>query len=116
MAAGVTQTRAPAEEMRAAAKTLRCEHSFPCQPPHGSLAYPGDCSMCSAPWSNNDEDEEVPEALRQPLAEWLEEFADWHDASHFHGLSGKFHECGADDCTCFDRALAVARAIHGKES
>lgn len=27
-----------------------CKHSFPVQPPHGSLAHPGDCSGCGRPY------------------------------------------------------------------
>lgn len=27
-----------------------CRHSFPCQPPLGTLAHPGDCTGCGATW------------------------------------------------------------------
>jgi hypothetical protein len=27
-----------------------CKHSFPCQPPHGSIVRPGDCVHCGATW------------------------------------------------------------------
>lgn len=36
----------PAEELRAAAAKLRCEHSFPVQPPEGHPWAPGPCSHC----------------------------------------------------------------------
>lgn len=29
-----------------------CKHSFPVQPPHGSLAQPGDCVGCGTPWAD----------------------------------------------------------------
>lgn len=28
-----------------------CKHSFPVQPPHGSLARPGDCVGCGITWN-----------------------------------------------------------------
>ncbi|MFF9309996.1 hypothetical protein ACF1BS_03705 [Streptomyces sp. NPDC014748] len=27
-------------------KVSLCKHSFPCQPPHGSIVRPGDCTGC----------------------------------------------------------------------
>lgn len=31
-------------------KTSLCKHRFPLQPPHGSLAFPGDCTRCGTSW------------------------------------------------------------------
>lgn len=28
-----------------------CKHGFPVQPPHGSLAHPGNCSGCGISWA-----------------------------------------------------------------
>ncbi|MEU1731411.1 hypothetical protein [Streptosporangium sp. NPDC020145] len=73
----------PVEEMRAAARLLRCDHSFPVQPPLGTLWEPGPCNHCRVPWADAPHD--IPERLREPLAVWLEaagkEFltADWTD-------------------------------------
>lgn len=33
-----------------------CKHAFPIQPPHGSLARPGDCSRCGATWQTVQEE------------------------------------------------------------
>lgn len=33
-------------------KTSLCKHSFPVQPPHGSLAIPGNCTGCGTPWAD----------------------------------------------------------------
>jgi len=33
-------------------KTSLCKHSFPIQPPHGSLANPGDCARCGTTWAD----------------------------------------------------------------
>ncbi|CAM5249644.1 hypothetical protein SGLAM104S_01593 [Streptomyces glaucescens] len=29
-----------------------CKHSFPVQPPHGSLAHPGNCVGCGTTWAD----------------------------------------------------------------
>jgi len=57
-----------AEELRAAVTRLRCDHRHPVQPPHGSMAFPGDCSKCGAPWGSI----LVSDGLREPLAALLE--------------------------------------------
>ncbi len=28
-----------------------CKHSFPVQPPHGTLAHPGNCTGCGTAWN-----------------------------------------------------------------
>lgn len=33
-------------------KVSLCKHSFPVQPPLGSLANPGDCTGCGTPWAD----------------------------------------------------------------
>jgi hypothetical protein len=67
-----TKTQTPTEELRAAAETLRCEHSFSVQPPHGSLARPGDCTKCGVPY---DATEQVEEGLSKRLAELFDHLA-----------------------------------------
>lgn len=75
----ISETKTPTQELRAAAKTLRCAHSFPCQPPHGSLARPGDCTECGVPF---DACEQVPDGLAKKLAELFDHLAnDLEDAS-----------------------------------
>ena len=31
-----------------------CKHSFPCQPPHGSIFRPGDCAGCGITYSQHE--------------------------------------------------------------
>lgn len=33
------------------AKVSLCKHSFPIQPPHGSIVRPGDCTGCGVTWN-----------------------------------------------------------------
>lgn len=40
-----------------------CKHSFPCQPPHGSIFRPGDCTGCGITYSEHE-----AELLRQEEA------------------------------------------------
>lgn len=61
-----------ADILRQAVAALRCEHSFPVQPPFGSFARPGACSHCGIPW---DDREPVADELREPLAVLLEAIA-----------------------------------------
>jgi len=35
-------------------KTSLCKHSFPCQPPHGSIFRPGDCTGCGITYSQHE--------------------------------------------------------------
>lgn len=72
-----TTTRTPAEELRDAAKTLRCDHSFPIQPPHGSLARPGACSKCGIYILSA---LDVPDALAELLAKLLDAIDDPYTA------------------------------------
>lgn len=94
-----TTTRTPLQELRDAAKTLRCDHRFPIQPPHGSLARPGACSKCGVHVLNA---LEVPDALIEPLAEWLETEAHMIASQGLSPEGQSFH------------ALKVARAIKGE--
>jgi hypothetical protein len=132
-------TKIPAEELRAAVKTLRCEHRFPLQPPQGSFANPGPCRLCGTPYS--DDEPTVSRALCEPLAALLEQEAAHaedgivrdapecpacgegcrgHDEQDFHDGTEDRGGCerplgGPDDhrCACFDGVLAVARVING---
>lgn len=62
----------PADELRTAAATLRCDHRYPVHPPHGSLVQPGACSKCGAPWGGVD----IPNLLCEPLDRLLSHTAD----------------------------------------
>lgn len=44
-------------------KVSLCKHGFPCQPPHGSIFRPGDCTGCGTTY-----DEHQAELLRQEEA------------------------------------------------
>jgi hypothetical protein len=35
-------------------KVSLCKHSFPCQPPHGSIFRPGDCVGCGITYGQNE--------------------------------------------------------------
>lgn len=37
-------------------KVSLCKHRFPIQPPHGSLAIPGDCTRCDTSWDRVQEE------------------------------------------------------------
>jgi hypothetical protein len=76
------------EELRAAAKALRCEHSWAV----ANVAPPGPCEKCGIPWS---EAPVVAEHVAGPLAAWLETAA-----AEIVGY----------------RSLVIARAINGGAS
>lgn len=44
-------------------KVSLCKHSFPCQPPHGSIFRPGDCTGCGITYAAHE-----AELLRQEEA------------------------------------------------
>lgn len=88
------------DELRKAATLLRCEHSFPCQPPHGSLANPGPCKHCGTTWNAWCAVSDVPQVLLEPLAEWLEMEAHMHDKRGNSAEGSTFH------------ALKVAHALN----
>lgn len=44
-------------------KVSLCKHSFPCQPPHGSIFRPGDCTGCGITYNQHQ-----AELLRQEEA------------------------------------------------
>jgi hypothetical protein len=69
----ITETKTPTQELRAAAKTLRCKHRFLLQPPHGSLAHPSDCTKCGVP---HDDSEQVEGELAEKLADLFDHMAD----------------------------------------
>jgi hypothetical protein len=58
----------PKEELLAAVKALRCEHSWSV----ANVAPPGPCEKCGIPWS---EAPIVAERVAEPLAAWLETVA-----------------------------------------
>lgn len=88
-----------ADELRTAARQLRCEHAFPCQPPHGTLWAPGPCTHCGTPRTHTAPD--IPDWLRPPLAAWLESWTglDIHEAASMPEE--------------LRHALNVARAVNG---
>lgn len=92
----------PEQVLRTAVTYLRCDHRFPVQPPHGSLANPGDCDHCGKPYRAG---ASVGGPLRDPLADLLEDTAEaWPD--------GLVDPIGRDR----KYALRAARAITGRES
>ncbi|WP_436759400.1 hypothetical protein [Streptosporangium sp. V21-05] len=131
------------DELRTTATNLRCEHSFPVQPPHGTLLAPGPCSRCGAAWAVCARD--IPDRLREPLAVLLEDAAEryaentyteepehgddcgpgysmcpGHTEQRFCDLCGHEvaeQETGTEDdvCRCWNTALGVARAVKGGE-
>lgn len=104
MADTITETRTAAEELRAAATTLRCDHSFPCQPPHGSIARPGACSKCGVHFLDA---LDVPDALTESLAKLLEGVADGLEAY------GPTDDCGCVAEDSYHPAMNIARSING---
>ncbi|MET8864640.1 hypothetical protein ABZW11_17020 [Nonomuraea sp. NPDC004580] len=104
-----TNTTTPAGELKTAAIRLRCDHRFPVQPPHGSLARPGSCSHCGMPWANAAA--LPPDALREPLAALLEEIADQYDAPPCDDQAGACNGCERRDD--FVAAQLVAQVING---
>ena len=109
---------APAEELRAAAARLRCEHTHSAAPPH-SIWAPSPCEKCGV---SSDAPRDVPERLREPLAELLEHLADDmsdYDAEEVDYLGPDDVEVAVvvDDDERIRRdwtaALAVARALLG---
>jgi hypothetical protein len=98
-----TQTSV-ADELKTAAQQLRCDHRYPCQPPHGQVWAPGPCLHCGQ--DHPDDDEIVPDALREPLAAWLA-----FEAAIYEQIPADRQ--GA--CTP-EHALAVARALNGSVS
>ncbi|WP_326829713.1 hypothetical protein OIE13_06125 [Streptosporangium sp. NBC_01810] len=90
------------EELRAVATNLRCEHSFPVQPPHGSLLAPGPCSRCGVAWAVCARD--VPDRLREPLAALLEVVSSVAEYAAERGYSTNAQT---------DATLSVARAVNG---
>lgn len=108
----------PAEELRAAAARLRCEHTHSAAPPH-SIWAPSPCEKCGV---SGDAPRDVPERLREPLAELLEHLADDmsdYDAEEVDYLRGDDVEVAVvvdDDERIrpdWTAALAVARALLG---
>jgi hypothetical protein len=92
------------EEIKLAAKRLRCDHRYPCQPPHGTVWAPGRCLLCGQECP--DDDEEIPEALREPLAALLDHMADIAASAAERGLRNAAQGQVA-------HTLAVARVLNG---
>jgi hypothetical protein len=100
-----------AAELRIAAVWLRCDHRHPCQPPHGSIARPGDCSKCGAPYGSTP----VSDELREPLAALLDEIAvrAERDAALFFAVDPEQGPPPVEATPQLASALAVARIILG---
>lgn len=99
----------PAEELRAAATRLRCDHVFPLQPPEGSMTAPGDCRKCGVPFEDH-HNMPIADRLREPLAAWLEPLASGWEKSV------EISPGGSDVRFSAHPALAVARVINGGAS
>ena len=110
------------EILHNAAARLVCEHRHPCQPPHGSIANPGDCSMWGAPFGAAP----VADPLCEPLAGLLNAVAGQITAFGIHRDHWRTRGCGRpvsphgsmvypDSCVCpaVLRAVDVARLIAG---
>lgn len=121
----ITETRTPADEVRAAVNVLRCEHSFPCQPPHGSIACPGDCTKCGVTYDASDY--VADEHLAKHLVELLSHIANKMEDSRAvererrldDGRRRKFvHPTSispnADPNPTWTTVLKIARSISGK--
>jgi hypothetical protein len=76
MTTTLTETQTPTDELRAASKTLRCKHCFPLQPPHGSLARPGDCTKCCVPYDHSEPVTDDARVLSAKLADLFDYMAD----------------------------------------
>lgn len=109
----------PAEELRAAATRLRCEHTHSAAPPH-SIWAPSPCEKCGMP--HDDAPRDVSEWLREPLAAWLEDAArtagDHRQVPGYGGLPDHrwCADCQDEECDglrATDKALAVARVLLG---
>lgn len=103
------KTETPADRMRTAVKRLRCDHTYPVQPPHGSLAHPGPCRHCGMPYPADDE--WVPETLRGTLVFLLEETARLYDMPPCDKPDGACNRCERRDE--FVYANALAQLING---
>lgn len=99
-----TTTTTTAAELRTAATRLRCDHSFPIQPPHGSLANPGPCKHCGTPYRASGA---VADHLREPIAELLDDVANEAERHEAHGMGNSQDEIATGPI------LAIARAING---
>ena len=110
----------PAATLRAAATVLRCDHLHPVQPPEGSLAKPGDCRMCGAPF--NPEFVNGIERVAVPLAAWLEGSAeDLGGAEEYLARTAPPEEVFdpfdyVDEPESVRAALDIARSILGRTS
>lgn len=86
-----------AQELRAAAEAVRCDHEYPIAAPH-TPATPGPCRKCGKPCNTRTT---VGRALREPLAALLDGIADMEP----RWPAGFVPE----------EALAIARAINGSQ-
>jgi hypothetical protein len=122
----ITETKTPTQELRAAAKTLRCEHRFLLQPPHGSLAHPSDCTKCGVPHDHSEPVTDDARDLSGKLADLFDHMADdmqddnavEFELRHDDGRRRKYVHATATrpdqapDLT-WTAALKVARSISG---
>jgi hypothetical protein len=60
------------EGMQALRAGASCDHRYPVQPPHGSIARPGPCEKCGAPYAAPDEAD-----YGDPQADATEAWEDW---------------------------------------
>jgi hypothetical protein len=123
----ITETRTPASELRDAAATLRCAHSFHVQPPHGSIGRPSDCTECGVPYDHSEPVTDDARDLPQKFADLFEHLADDMEGDravereyrHDDGRRRKYvHPTAVSETAgpnfAWTAALKVARSIHGK--
>ncbi|WP_214103179.1 MazG-like family protein [Acrocarpospora catenulata] len=84
------------DAVRAEAAAESCDHSFPCQPPHGSVFNPGPCRHCGLPYLVAQGIDEMEEA-RRALGD--------HAALRHRAHSGDLAACGEQPCTAIRAAL-----------
>jgi hypothetical protein len=124
-----TETRTPAMELRDAVKALRCDHSFPVQPPHGSIGRPGDCTKCGVPYDYSEPVTDDARNLAEKFADLFDCIATQMEATGAverevrldDGRRRKFvnrrtHSADPEPVDAWTAALTVARSIHGKAS
>lgn len=80
-----------------------CEHSFPVQPPHGSLGNPGPCNHCGLPYLVAMSLREIEDAQRE-LATYVSRLHEKHDSE------GDWRTCMLSPCQSVAAALPAPQS------